>query len=140
MDDEPRPHRHIDRSATVAAPLELVWPAVSTADGLEAWIGGEVEVDPRPGCPVLVRWPDRSTSRGLVERVEPNRRFVFRWRRIAGAGLNLHVGDPTRVEIVLTPIADDLTRVDIVESPAPMPARPVAVTRTSTDAAGRGAA
>lgn len=75
-----------------------------------------------------------------MERVEPNRRFVFRWRRIAGAGLNLDVGDPTRVEIVLTPIADHLTRIDIVESPAPMPARPVAVTRTSTDAAGRGAA
>ena len=136
MHDDLRPQPCIDRSVTISAPVERLWPAISTADGLEAWLGGEVELDPRPGCPVLVRWPDRSTSRGLVERAEPNRRFVFRWRRIVGAGLTLHVGQPTRVEILLTPIGAQATRVDIVETPAPLPGKPVSL----TPAASRGAA
>ncbi len=136
MPEDLRPQPRIDRSVTISAPVERLWAAISTADGLEAWLGGEVELDPRPGCPVLVRWPDRSTSRGLVEHAEPNRRFVFRWRRMVGAGLTLHVGEPTRVEIVLTPIGDRDTRVDIVETPAPLPGKPVAL----TPAARRGAA
>lgn len=135
MPEEPAQPR-VDRSLTISAPVDLLWGAISTSDGLEAWLGGEVELDPRPGRPVLVRWPDRSTSRGLVERAEPNRRFVFRWRRIVGAGRTLHVGEPTRVEIVLTPIDHRSTRVDIVESPAPLPGRPVSLSPT----AGRGAA
>ena len=125
----------IDRSVTVGAPIERLWSAVSTADGLEAWLGGEVELDPRPGRPVLVRWPDGSTSRGLVERVEAPRRFVFRWRRIEGAGLGLRVGSPTRVEIVLTRVSDRVTRVDVEEKPAPEPLGPAVV-----PAPGRGAA
>lgn len=134
-----RADRCIDRTLTIRATVEALWPAISTADGLEAWLGGEVEIDPRPGRPVLVRWPDRSTSRGLVERVEAPRRFVFRWRRIAGAGLNLAVGDPTRVEISLSPVGDGATRVHIVESHAPMPARPVAL-GSGRQTSGRGAA
>jgi uncharacterized protein YndB with AHSA1/START domain len=132
---QPEPGR-IDRSVTVDAPIERLWRAISTADGLEAWFGGEVELDPRPGRPVLVRWPDRSTSRGLVERVEPPHRFVFRWRRIEGAGLlGLHAGEPTRVEILLTRVSDHATRIDIEESSAPMPLGPVALA-----APGKGAA
>lgn len=132
---QPEPGR-IDRSVTVDAPIERLWQAISTADGLEAWLGGEVELDPRPGRPVLVRWPDRSTSRGLVERAEPPHRFVFRWRRIEGAGLlGLHAGEPTRVEILLTRVGDHATRIDIEESSAPMPLGPVALA-----ASGKGAA
>lgn len=124
---EPERER-IGRSVTVEAPIDRLWQAVSTADGLEAWLGGEVELDPRPGRPVLVRWPDRSTSRGLVERVEPPHRFAFRWRRIEGAGLlGLHLGEPTRVEIRLTPVGEHRTRVDIEERSAPMPLGPVTI-------------
>lgn len=137
MQGDLRARSRIDRSLTIQASVDQLWPAVSTADGLEAWLGGEVELDPRPGRPILVRWPDRSTSRGLVERVELNRRFVFRWRRIVGAGLTLHVDEPTRVEIVLTPTGDSTTRVAIAESPAPLPSKPVSVTTKPVTAAGK---
>ena len=140
MREDPAAQPRIDRSVTIRAPIDQVWSAVSTADGLETWLGGEVELDPRPGRPVLVRWPDRSTNRGLVELVEPCGRFVFRWRRITGAGLTLHVGEPTRVEIVLTTTGDDTTRVDIVESPAPLPGKPVSLTRVAVSSTGKGAA
>ena len=127
----------IDRSVTVEAPIERLGQAVSTAVGRAAWCGGEADLAPRPGRPVLIRWPDGSTSRGLVERVEPPERFVFRWRRIEGAGLlGLHLGDPTRVEIRLTRVGEHRTRVDIEETSAPMPLGPVAV----AGAPGEGAA
>jgi uncharacterized protein YndB with AHSA1/START domain len=131
MDERRIDERRIDRSVIVAAPLARIWEAVSTPDGLEAWLGGEVEVDARPGRPVLVRWPDGSTSRGVVERVEAPRRITFRWRRLEGAGLGLRVGEPTRVEIRLTPRGDGATRIELVESSAPMPAGPVQVPSTS---------
>jgi uncharacterized protein YndB with AHSA1/START domain len=121
--DEP-----IERRITLDAPLERVWEAVTGPDHLEAWLGGEVELDARPGAPITVRWPDGSTSRGLIERVDPPRRLTFRWRRISGAGLSLDVGDPTRVEFVLEPADDGLrTIVTVTERDAPMPGTPTPV-------------
>jgi len=71
---------------------------------------------------VLVRWPDGSTNRGLVETVDPPRRFVFRWRSLAGAGIGLQVGEPTRVEFTLQPLEDGArTLITITETDAPRP-------------------
>lgn len=110
--DEP-----IHREITLAAPIGEVWRAVTTAEGLAAWLRClGVEVDARPDAPVLVRWPDGATSRGLVEEVDAPRRFAFRWRRLSGAGLILQVGEPTRVVFELEPDGDG-TRVTVTESP-----------------------
>jgi uncharacterized protein YndB with AHSA1/START domain len=115
-------HEPIRRQVTLDAPVEAVWDAVTTPDRLEAWFGAEVELDPRPGAPVLVRWPDGSTNRGLVETVDPPRRFVFRWRSLAGAGIGLQVGEPTRVEFTLQPLEDGArTLITITETDAPRP-------------------
>ncbi len=63
-----------------------------------------------------------SKSRGLVERVEPPHRFVFRWRSMSGAGLTLTVGAPTRVEFTLEPLDDGArTLVTVTEHDAPLP-------------------
>jgi uncharacterized protein YndB with AHSA1/START domain len=120
--DEP-----IERRITLDAPLARVWEAVTASDHLEAWLGGEVELDPRAGAPITVRWPDGSTSRGLIERVDPPRRLVFRWRRISGAGLSLDVGPPTRVEFALEPAEPDRTTVIVTEHDAPLPGAPTPV-------------
>lgn len=120
--DEP-----IERRITLDAPLGRVWEAVTDPDHLEAWLGGEVELDPRAGAPITVRWHDGSTSRGLVERVEAPHRLVLRWRRISGAGLSLQVGPPTRVEFVLEPTERDRTVVTVTEHDAPLPGEPAPV-------------
>jgi uncharacterized protein YndB with AHSA1/START domain len=121
--DEP-----IERRITLDAPLDRVWEAVTAPDHLEAWLGGEVELDARAGAPITVRWPDGSTSRGLVEHVEPPHRLTFRWRRISGAGLSLDVGLPTRVEFVLQSVDEGRsTVVTVTEHDAPMPGAPTPV-------------
>jgi uncharacterized protein YndB with AHSA1/START domain len=118
----------IRREVTLDAPVDEVWEALTTPDHLEAWFGAGVEVDARPGAPITVRWPDGSTNRGSVERVDPPTRFVFRWRPISGAGLTLVVGEPTRVEFTLEPI-DGGTRtfVTVTEHDAPLPGPPTPV-------------
>jgi uncharacterized protein YndB with AHSA1/START domain len=114
--------REIHRRVTLDAPVERVWEAVTSPDHLEAWFGAQVEVDARPGARIAVRWPDGSASRGLVEVIEAPRRFAFRWRRIAGAGLSLEVGEPTRVEFVLQPLDEGArTLVTLTERDAPTP-------------------
>jgi uncharacterized protein YndB with AHSA1/START domain len=120
--DEP-----IERRIRLDAPIRRVWEAVTAPDHLEAWLGGEVELDARAGARITVRWPDGSTSRGLVERVEPPRRLVFRWRRISGAGLSLDIGRPSRVELVLEPADGGRTFVTVTEHDAPMPGAPAPV-------------
>jgi uncharacterized protein YndB with AHSA1/START domain len=121
-------HEPIRRQVTLDAPREDVWLAITDANHLQTWFGAAVELDPRPGGVITVRWPDRSTSRGSVEFVEAPSRFVFRWRSIAGAGLTLQIGDPTRVEFILEPVDDGArTRVTVTEHDAPMPGRPTSV-------------
>ena len=76
-------HEPIRRQVTLDAPRSEVWRAITDPAHLEAWFGAGVELDPRPGAPITVRWPDGSTSRGSVELVEPPGRFAFRWRSIS---------------------------------------------------------
>jgi uncharacterized protein YndB with AHSA1/START domain len=72
--------------------------------------------------------PDGSTNRGLVEIVEPPRRFVLRWRTLAGAGIALRVGEPTRVEFTLRPLDGGArTLVIVTEVDAPLPGAPTLV-------------
>ena len=121
-------HEPIRRQITLDASCEDVWHAITDADRLQLWFGAPVKLDPRPGAPISVHWPDRSTSRGSVEVVEPPSRFVFRWRSIAGAGLTLTIGDPTRVEFTLEPIDGGArTVVTVTEHDAPLPGRPTQV-------------
>ncbi len=113
----------IRRRITLHAPIDEVWDAVATADGLRAWLGcSEVHVEAQVGCPVAVRWPDGAVSRGLVEAVEPPQRFAFRWRRISGAGLRLRAGEPTRVVVELASVEAGSTDVTITESAGVMSA------------------
>ncbi len=68
---------------------------------------------------MIVRDPDGSTRRGLVERVEPARELVFRWRRLAGSGGSLAVGEATRVVFALEDEGTG-TRLTVTEEPAPL--------------------
>ncbi len=101
----------------IPAPREDVWRAMTRLDLLSAWLGEVVEFEPKVGGGLIVREPDGSMRRGLVERVEPARTLVFRWRRLAGAGPSLDVGQATRVSFSL---GDDGigTRLTVTEEPA----------------------
>jgi uncharacterized protein YndB with AHSA1/START domain len=108
----------VTRRVMLPAPRHEVWRALTSPELLGAWLGEVVELEPRAGGAVIVRDADGTTRRGLVERAEPERTLVFRWRRLAGAGRSLRVGEATRVVFALE---DDRagTRLTVTEEPAP---------------------
>jgi uncharacterized protein YndB with AHSA1/START domain len=109
----------VTREVRIPAARDAVWRAMTDLDLLSAWLGEVVELDPRAGGAVLVREPDGSARRGLVERVEPARALVFRWRRLTGAGRSLEVGEATRVAFTLEDDGPG-TRLTVTEEPAPL--------------------
>jgi uncharacterized protein YndB with AHSA1/START domain len=61
----------------IAAPIEVVWAHLTTAEGLVRWVGPAATADPAPGG--VLRWthPDGSTVVGHFVEVVPPRRVVF---------------------------------------------------------------
>lgn len=113
------------REITIEGPVDEVWRVVT--EELGAWLGAEVDFDARVGGPISVRWPDGSTSRGLVEIVEPPVRFGFRWRQIADAVDSVRIEEPTRVEFALESRGEARTSVTVTEADAPVPKSPLSM-------------
>jgi uncharacterized protein YndB with AHSA1/START domain len=102
----------IERELILPASLQRVWAALTEADQLAAWFGAQALVDLRPGGLVSFVWDQPGahvTNSGVIEVVEPPRRFVWRWR----TGPE---GEPmTRVEFTLEEHPQG-TRLRVVES------------------------
>ena len=107
----------VTRHVVLPAPREQVWRALTSLDLLSGWLGEVVELEARPGGSVVVREEGGSIRRGLVERVEPGRSLVLRWRRLAAAGGSLEVGEATRVAFELADEGSG-TRLTVTEEPA----------------------
>jgi len=123
----------VRRSVVLPAPVEAVWAAITDADHLSAWLGGEVEVDPFPGGQIVVSDGGRP-RRGVIVDLEPLRHLEIRWlpasRRIGFVwGPDEEpAGASGAVEFFLEPVPDGLSRLTVVEyPPVPAPARPSAL-------------
>ena len=105
----------ITREVTVAAPLDVVWDALTDPSELAAWFGAVAEVDLRVGGAIRFRWPDGSERRGLVIDLDPPWLLAFRWRGLRTGDSGLTIADATVVAFTLE--ADDHgTRVTVTES------------------------
>ena len=62
---------------TIAAPAEVVWAHLTTAEGLVRWVGPAATADPAPGG--VLRWshPNGATVVGRFLELVPYRRVVF---------------------------------------------------------------
>jgi uncharacterized protein YndB with AHSA1/START domain len=62
---------------TIAAPIEVVWAHLTTAEGLVRWVGPEATADPVPGG--VLRWshPNGATVVGRFLELVPPKRLVF---------------------------------------------------------------
>ena len=62
---------------TIAAPVEVVWAQLTTAEGLVRWVGPEATADSTPGG--MLRWthPNGATVVGRFLELVPYRRVVF---------------------------------------------------------------
>ena len=67
----------VARTVTLPSPAARVWRALVESERLSAWLGGEVELEPRVGGRVAML-DDKGEHRGMVEVVEAGRRLVFR--------------------------------------------------------------
>lgn len=102
----------IEREVTIDAPREVVWEVVTRPEHVARWFSDAAEIDLRPGGAALLTWHEHGAARARVERVEPPRRFAFRWMRGAES---LEEGLSTLVEFELT-ARDDGTLLRVVES------------------------
>jgi uncharacterized protein YndB with AHSA1/START domain len=110
----------IYREVILPAPPERVWAALTQPDALSAWFGSHAGVDLRPGGRISFAWDksggQRFTNGGVIEVVEPPRRFAFRWQpHIAPEHAARAAGITTRVEFALEAHPDG-TRLRLVES------------------------
>jgi uncharacterized protein YndB with AHSA1/START domain len=102
----------IERTVRIDRPLERVWAAITTAEGLGTWFGDSAEVDLRVGGTAKVTWNSGDAAQLRIERLEPQTVFGYTWG-IYG----LPDQDPRRtyVEFTLTPDGSGTT-VTVVET------------------------
>jgi uncharacterized protein YndB with AHSA1/START domain len=69
--------RLVSYQVRIAAPVEVVWAHLTTAEGLVRWVGPEATADPTPGG--MLRWvhPNGATVVGRFVELVPHRRVVF---------------------------------------------------------------
>jgi uncharacterized protein YndB with AHSA1/START domain len=106
---------------TIAAPIEVVWTHLTTAEGLVRWVGPDATADPAPGGALRWTHPNGATVSGrFVELVRPRRVvFTYGWEH------NLMGVAPgsTTVEIDLTE-RDGATTLRLVHHGLPPEAVP----------------
>lgn len=61
----------------IAAPVDVVWRLLTTADGLNQWMSVEATVELEPGGAITWRHDDGNVVEGEIREVVPMRRFVF---------------------------------------------------------------
>lgn len=103
----------IEREVLLSHPVERVWQALTTAEGLAGWFGSAAEIDLRPGGRLWLRWESlQAEVEATVTVVEPPNRLGFRW---SIDGLPAEHPHRNEVEFTLTP-SDRGTVVRVVES------------------------
>ena len=72
------PDKALRFGVSVPAPLDDVWAAFTTKDGLQTWLWKEVRVDLRPGGDWIVQYTPTATGGGTIVSFEPRREIVIR--------------------------------------------------------------
>jgi uncharacterized protein YndB with AHSA1/START domain len=113
----------VERVIELDASLAEVWSSLTEPARLSAWLGGDVELDVRPGGRGTVHRADGAVRRVVVEAVEPRRRLAIRWWPFEEPGGIGPPGPGTRVEFVVDR-ADGGTRLTVTELPPEVGPRP----------------
>ena len=102
----------IERTVRIDRPLDRVWDAITTAEGLGTWFGNAAEVDLRVGGTAKLTWEGGHAADLRIERIEPKTVFGFTW------GINgLPDDDLRRTYVEFTLVPDDSgTTLTVVES------------------------
>lgn len=71
---------HFER--TIRVPIDRVWAALTTEQGLSKWIGAS-KVEPRVGGAFILQLTDDVEMQGHILELEPPHRIVIFWREIS---------------------------------------------------------
>ncbi|HSJ83647.1 MAG TPA: SRPBCC family protein [Acidimicrobiia bacterium] len=93
----------VERAITLPADPDSVWEHLTDGNLVGDWMGGDVEIEARPGGRITMTPEDGSVVWGTVEEIIPGRRLQWSWRTDDGL--------PTQVEIEIEPSEEgtDLT-------------------------------
>lgn len=110
----------IVRDVELKAPVARVWRALSDHEEFGQWFLVRLDGPFRPGAVStgMITYPgyEHYPWRALVERIEPERFFSFRWHDAnPDSGLDIAAQPTTLVEFLLEPSGDG-TRLTITES------------------------
>ena len=110
----------IEKRVTLRAPRARVWRAITAVEEFGAWFRVKLDGPFAEGATVRgqITYPgyEHLTMEVVVERIEPERYFAYRWHPYAvEPGVDYSAESTTLVEFMLDE-ADGGTRVTIVES------------------------
>jgi len=110
----------IEKHVVLRAPRARVWRAISSADEFGAWFGVKLDGAFAEGATIRGRitYPgyEHLTMEMLVERIEPERYFAYRWHPYAVDPAVDYSPEPTTLVEFRLEDADGGTRLTIVES------------------------
>jgi uncharacterized protein YndB with AHSA1/START domain len=72
------PEKALRVEVTVPAPLDEVWAAFTTRDGMQSWLWRDARVDLRPGGDWIVQYTPTATGGGTIVSVAPRAEIVIR--------------------------------------------------------------
>lgn len=72
------PEKALAFEVTVPAPVEAVWQAFTTKDGLQTWLWRDCRVDLRAGGDWIVQYTPTATGGGTIVSFTPQREIVMR--------------------------------------------------------------
>lgn len=110
MSNEPNGEVAIEREVELAAPPELVWERITDSSMISEWMGGDVEIEPRPGGRITFSPEGGPDVWGTIEEVIVHERIQWSWRTDEGR--------PSLIEFELSP-AEETTIVTVRETLLP---------------------
>jgi uncharacterized protein YndB with AHSA1/START domain len=81
----------VERAIVLPADRRAVWAVLTDTTLLRRWLGGEAELDVRPGGGGRVRAADGTVREVLVEGVAPERSLRFHWWPPDGAASTVDI-------------------------------------------------
>lgn len=110
------PRARVEKRVVYPVGRAEVWAALTRPAELSRWFGAEVaSLDLRPAGRMVVRHPDGSSRRALVETVDAPSRFAFRWLPAPAGSAGADPG--SRVEFLLEEVEEG-TALTVVETPS----------------------
>lgn len=108
------PEKALIVEVVVPAPLDQVWDAFTTRDGLQTWLWREVRVDLRTGGDWIVQYTPTATGGGTIESFTPRRELVV--RAMAPEQFPIVRATRTRAAFRFAPADAGSTRVTLVQT------------------------